>query len=112
MPMDQKNQNLIHCQISHSTQRLIVLEHTEAMHVIDVNSRTQASVSIQTAASRSNTTRSWEIARQLRLRDIGGLIIIDFIDMKKQWQQGRSLQQNEEFMGSRIDPVAYHSSSQ
>lgn len=61
----------------------LIIEHTEAMHVIDVNSGTRASDGSQEeSALRTNLEAAEEIARQLRLRDIGGIIIIDFIDMK------------------------------
>jgi len=62
----------------------LVIEHTEAMHVIDVNSgpRTDNSVDQETNALQVNEEAAFEIARQLRLRDLGGIIIIDFIDMK------------------------------
>ena len=61
----------------------LVIEHTEAMHVIDVNSgHKMSSSNQQNAALAVNVESAEEIARQLRLRDIGGLIIIDFIDMK------------------------------
>lgn len=63
----------------------IVIEHTEAMHVIDVNSGPKMSKSEMNNTSLAvNLEAAEEIARQLRLRDIGGLIIIDFIDMKNQ----------------------------
>ena len=62
----------------------LVIEHTEAMHVIDVNSGHKLkSKNAETAVLKVNMEAADEIARQLRLRDIGGLIIIDFIDMKK-----------------------------
>lgn len=61
----------------------VVIEHTEAMHVIDVNSGPKMKRSDQeTAALSVNLEAAAEIARQLRLRDIGGLIVIDFIDMR------------------------------
>lgn len=61
----------------------IVIEHTEAMHVIDVNSGPKMKrLDQETAALQVNVEAAEEIARQLRLRDIGGLIIIDFIDMR------------------------------
>ncbi len=61
----------------------IVIEHTEAMHVIDVNSGQKLTSSNQEDAVLSvNLESAEEIARQLRLRDIGGIIIIDFIDMR------------------------------
>jgi ribonuclease G len=62
----------------------IVIEGTEAMHVIDVNSGHNVINAGQSEAAYSvNMEAAKEISRQLRLRDIGGLIIIDFIDMKK-----------------------------
>lgn len=61
----------------------LVIEHTEAMHVIDVNSGHKiGSTSADDAVLKVNLEATEEIARQLRLRDIGGLIIVDFIDMK------------------------------
>jgi ribonuclease G len=61
----------------------IVIEHTEAMHVVDVNSGPKMVRRDQEeAAIACNLEAAEEIARQLRLRDIGGLIIVDFIDMK------------------------------
>lgn len=61
----------------------LVIEHTEAMHVIDVNSgHKMSSQNMGQAVLNVNLESAEEIARQLRLRDIGGLIIIDFIDMK------------------------------
>jgi len=61
----------------------IVIESTEAMHVIDVNSGPKMSKKDQAEAVFSvNLESAKEIARQLRLRDIGGLIVIDFIDMR------------------------------
>lgn len=63
----------------------IVLEHTEAMHVIDVNSGPKmVKRNQEEAAIAVNMESAEEIARQLRLRDIGGLIIIDFIDVRSQ----------------------------
>lgn len=61
----------------------LVIEHTEALHVIDVNSgnRAKNSDSQEAGAFDVNIGAAEEIARQLRLRDIGGIIIVDFIDM-------------------------------
>ncbi|MBP3253108.1 MAG: Rne/Rng family ribonuclease [Bacteroidales bacterium] len=61
----------------------LVIEQTEAMAVIDVNSgpRTKASQDQEENALMVNTEAAVEIARQLRLRDMGGIIVIDFIDM-------------------------------
>ncbi len=63
----------------------LIVEHTEAMHVIDVNSggrNKAAQDSQETNALQVNLMAAKEIARQLRLRDMGGIIVIDFIDLK------------------------------
>ena len=61
----------------------LIVEHTEAFHVIDVNSGNRAKVNLdqETNALDVNMAACDEIARQLRLRDMGGIIVIDFIDM-------------------------------
>ncbi|MBU1099844.1 MAG: Rne/Rng family ribonuclease [Bacteroidetes bacterium] len=62
----------------------IVIEHTEAMHVVDVNSGRYAAKKEQELNSlKTDLEASREIVRQLRLRDIGGLIVIDFIDLEE-----------------------------
>ncbi len=63
----------------------IIIEHTEALHVIDVNSgnRSKAANDQESNAIEVNLRAADEIARQLRLRDMGGIIVIDFIDMNK-----------------------------
>ena len=61
----------------------IILEHTEAMTVIDVNSgKYTGKTNFNETAKLINIEAATEIARQLRLRDIGGIIIVDFIEMK------------------------------
>ena len=62
----------------------LIIEHTEALHVIDVNSgnKSNAEDNQETTALKVNLDAAQEVARQLRLRDMGGIIIIDFIDMK------------------------------
>lgn len=61
----------------------LIIEHTEALHVIDVNSGYKSiSNNQEENALQTNMEAAEEIARQLRLRDIGGIIVIDFIDMK------------------------------
>ena len=61
----------------------LIIEHTEAMHVVDVNSgtRTKAEKGQEGNALEVNLGAADELARQLRLRDMGGIIIVDFIDM-------------------------------
>ena len=63
----------------------LVIEHTEALHVIDVNSghKVRSESSQETNALDVNTEAAIEIARQIRLRDLGGIIVIDFIDMRE-----------------------------
>lgn len=63
----------------------VIIEHTEALHVVDVNSGNKSNQESdqETTALKTNLVAVKEIARQLRLRDMGGIIVIDFIDMKK-----------------------------
>ncbi len=63
----------------------LIIEHTEALHVIDVNSgnRSNKANNQEDTALEVNLLAASEIARQLRLRDMGGIIVIDFIDMVK-----------------------------
>jgi ribonuclease G len=63
----------------------LIIEHTEALHVIDVNSGNKATGELdqEATALSVNKEAAIEIARQLRLRDMGGIVVIDFIDMKK-----------------------------
>ena len=71
--------------VSFKSGAYIIIEHTEALHVIDVNSgnRAKATNDQESNALEVNLRAADEIARQLRLRDMGGIIIIDFIDMNK-----------------------------
>lgn len=63
----------------------LIIEHTEACHVIDVNSgnRSSGQENQEANALDTNMQAAEEIARQLRLRDMGGIIVVDFIDMQK-----------------------------
>lgn len=69
--------------VSGSKGAYLVIEHTEAMHVIDVNSgnRSNKQKTQEGTALEVNLIAATEVARQLRLRDMGGIIVIDFIDM-------------------------------
>lgn len=71
--------------VSFRSGAYIIIEHTEALHVIDVNSgnRSKAASDQESNALEVNLRAADEIARQLRLRDMGGIIVIDFIDMNK-----------------------------
>jgi len=73
-----------HVNIPSSKGAYLVIEHTEALHVVDVNSGNN--ISLGSTANREhalnvNKMAATEIARQLRLRDMGGIIVVDFIDM-------------------------------
>jgi ribonuclease E len=66
----------------------IVIDHTEALVSVDVNSaRATRGADIEQTAFNTNLEAAEEVARQLRLRDLGGLIVIDFIDMESQRNQ-------------------------
>jgi ribonuclease G len=71
--------------VNMSSGAYLIIEHTEALHVIDVNSGNKSAVKgdQESNAVAVNLESAREIARQLRLRDIGGIIIVDFIDMRK-----------------------------
>ncbi len=61
----------------------LVIDHTEALTVIDVNTgRFTGGKGLEDTITRNNLEAAREVVRQLRLRDIGGIIIIDFIDME------------------------------
>ncbi len=62
----------------------LIIEHTEALHVIDVNSgnKSNREENQETTALSVNIEAAKEVARQLRLRDMGGIIVVDFIDMR------------------------------
>lgn len=77
----------------------LIIEHTEALHVIDVNSGYKSvSNNQEMNALETNLEASAEIARQLRLRDLGGIIVVDFIDMKLPDNKRKLIEAMEEFM--------------
>jgi ribonuclease G len=77
----------------------LIIEHTEALHVIDVNSGYKSVGNNQEEnALQTNLEAAEEIARQLRLRDIGGIIVVDFIDMKFPENKRRLVEAMEGFM--------------
>jgi ribonuclease G len=77
----------------------LIIEHTEALHVIDVNSGYKSvSNNQEQNALETNLEAAEEIARQLRLRDIGGIIVVDFIDMKLPDNKKKLADAMEEFM--------------
>jgi len=79
----------------------LIIEHTEALHVIDVNSGTRsADAGQEQNALATNLEAAQEICRQMRLRDLGGIIIIDFIDMKLPEHKRKLLEAMEEYMAT------------
>ncbi len=77
----------------------LIIEHTEALHVIDVNSGYKSvSNNQEQNALETNLEAAEEIARQLRLRDIGGIIVVDFIDMKLPDNKKKLMEAMEGFM--------------
>lgn len=69
--------------VSYKSGAYLIIEHTEALHVVDVNSgnRSRAANGQEANALDVNLGAADELARQLRLRDMGGIIVVDFIDM-------------------------------
>jgi len=78
----------------------LIIEHTEALHVVDVNSgnRNRSKLGQEDSAFEVNVAAAEEIARQLRLRDMGGIIVIDFIDMNKGEHRNKLLSKMQELM--------------
>jgi ribonuclease G len=77
----------------------LIIEHTEALHVIDVNSGYKSvSNNQEQNAMETNLEAASEISRQLRLRDLGGIIVVDFIDMKLPDNKRKLMEAMEEFM--------------
>jgi ribonuclease G len=82
-----------------SSGAYLIIEKTEAMHVIDVNSgHKMSSADVDQTIFGVNLEAAEEIARQIRLRDIGGLIVVDFIDMKNQEHRRQIAKAMEDFM--------------
>ena len=77
----------------------LIIEHTEALHVIDVNSGYKSvSNNQEQNALETNLEAAAEISRQLRLRDLGGIIVVDFIDMKLPDNKRKLMEAMEECM--------------
>lgn len=86
--------------VSFKNGAYLIVEHTEAFHVIDVNSGNRAKTSgdQESSALDVNLAACDEIARQLRLRDMGGIIVIDFIDMHNQSNRQKVYEHMKEVM--------------
>ncbi len=80
----------------------LIIEHTEALHVIDVNSgnRSRSGNDQETNALEVNIEAAAEIARQLRLRDMGGIIVVDFIDMQSSENKQLLFEKMKEIMAN------------
>ncbi len=80
----------------------LIIEHTEALHVIDVNSgnKSNREDDQEATALTVNLEAAKEIARQLRLRDMGGIIVVDFIDMRRTENKKKVFQKVKEEMAS------------
>ncbi len=79
----------------------LIIEHTEALHVIDVNSGQRGKKKDKTQEENAlevNLEAAEEIARQLRLRDMGGIIVVDFIDLKDATNRKLLFEKMKEFM--------------
>lgn len=86
----------------------LVIEQTEAMTVIDVNSGRSTETEQEATAFKTNVEAGKEIARQIRLRDLGGMIIVDFIDMTKDANKKRLFYEMKREMGrDRAKTVVY-----
>jgi ribonuclease G len=80
----------------------LIIEHTEALHVIDVNSgnRSRSGNDQESNALDVNMEAATEIARQLRLRDMGGIIVVDFIDMQTSDNKQQLFEKMKEVMSN------------
>ena len=86
----------------------LVIEHTEALHVIDVNSgkKVDATKGQEANALAVNLEAAEEVARQLRLRDMGGIIVVDFIDLKQEKNRNLLTEKMKEAMST--DKAKHH----
>lgn len=86
----------------------LIIEHTEALHVIDINSgtRIKSKNDQETNALEVNLDAAEEVVRQLRLRDLGGIIVVDFIDMYNQENRKKLHARLKELM--RSDRAKHH----
>ncbi len=86
--------------VSFKNGAYLIIEHTEAFHVIDVNSgnRAKSGMDQEASALDVNMAACEEIARQLRLRDMGGIIVIDFIDMNQAANRHKVYEHMKELM--------------
>jgi ribonuclease G len=79
----------------------LIIEHTEALHVVDVNSGQRGKKKDKTQEENAlevNLEAAEEVARQLRLRDMGGIVVVDFIDLKESANRKLLFEKMKEFM--------------
>ncbi|NOQ26490.1 MAG: Rne/Rng family ribonuclease [Bacteroidales bacterium] len=88
--------------VSFKSGAYLIIEHTEALHVIDVNSgnRSKLGEDQESNALEVNLAAAHEVARQLRLRDMGGIIVVDFIDMHTVENKQRVFEKMKEAMSA------------
>lgn len=99
--LDKQIKSLFGKTVSFKNGAYLIIEHTEALHVIDVNSGNRAKgIDQESNALEVNVAAAEEIARQIRLRDIGGIIVIDFIDMITQENKIQVFEKMKEFMST------------
>jgi len=100
--LNKQIKNLFGKTVSFKSGAYLIIEHTEALHVVDVNSgnRAQNLNNQETNAMEVNIAAAEEIARQLRLRDMGGIIVIDFIDMTTADNRKKVFEKMKEAMDS------------
>ena len=86
--------------VSFKSGAYLIIEHTEALHVIDVNSgnRSKSANGQENNALEVNLSAAEEISRQLRLRDMGGIIVIDYIDMQESENRQKLFDKMRELM--------------
>ncbi len=85
----------------------LIIEHTEALTVIDVNTgKNVGSSNLEATVFHNNMEAAEEIAKQLRLRDIGGIIVIDFIDMEIRENRAKVVEAVPQRARPRQDPLA------
>jgi ribonuclease G len=106
--IDRQIKSLFGRTVGLSSGAYLIIEHTEALHVIDVNSgtRIKSKNDQETNALDVNLEAAAEIARQLRLRDIGGIIVVDFIDMYIAENRNKLFKQFKEMMKN--DKAKHH----
>jgi ribonuclease G len=100
--IDKQIKTLFGKTVSFKSGAYLIIEHTEALHVIDVNSgnRSKSGQDQETNAVDVNIAAAAEISRQLRLRDMGGIIVVDFIDLHDQEHKQLVFEKMKEMMVS------------